>query len=377
MAFSRFAKTLRAAATVAALCAAAPVAVADDAAPFGKPGEPVNLIVGYQPYFTPSWSGVVMKAKGFWKQHLPAGSEVTFELGIQGSVLVGKMMAGKLQIAYLGDMPTIIASTKPEVADIRIVAAVGTSQQQCNLFLVRKDAPDFKSAEDAVKWLDGKIVATPQGSCTDSFARKVFQRLGVKPAKYFNQGADQMAESFKAGKIDGGVLWEPYAARFVEEGVARRVASGVNFNEFDGTFMVMRQDFMAARPDVAKAWLEAELDAELFIADPKNAAEISAILVAEANGFSKKELWTALYGDYPSAIGGSPDRLALDFVLTPRIRTQLDAANAFLFGLKRVPGPTLRQEAVADGIAREVLEARGSKSPVGIVKSLPDTSFTQ
>lgn len=377
MAMITFGKTLRAAVTVVALTTAASSAFADDAAPYGKPGEPVKLTVGYQPYFTEAWSGVVMKAKAFWKQHLPAGSEVTFELGIQGSVLVGKMMAGKLQIGYLGDMPSIIASTKPEVADIRIVAVASTSQQQCTLFLVRKDAPEFKSAEDAVKWLDGKIVATPQGSCTDRFARKVFQKLGVKPAKYFNQGADQMAESFKAGKIDGGVLWEPYTARFLEDGVARRVASGVNFNDFDAAFMVMRQDFMAARPDVEKAWLEAELDAQLFLADPKNAAEIAALVLPETSGFAKKALWTALYGDYPSAIGGSPDRLALDFVVTPRIKTQLDSANAFLFDLKRVPGPTLRQDAVADGVAREVLEARGLKSPVGIVKSLPDTSFTQ
>ena len=26
---------------------------------FGKVGEPVNLVVGYQPYYTEAWSGVV------------------------------------------------------------------------------------------------------------------------------------------------------------------------------------------------------------------------------------------------------------------------------------------------------------------------------
>ena len=33
---------------------------AGSAADFGKPGDPVNLVVGYQPYYTESWSGVVM-----------------------------------------------------------------------------------------------------------------------------------------------------------------------------------------------------------------------------------------------------------------------------------------------------------------------------
>lgn len=30
---------------------------------FGKKGEKVNLVVGYQPYYTESWSGVVNNAK--------------------------------------------------------------------------------------------------------------------------------------------------------------------------------------------------------------------------------------------------------------------------------------------------------------------------
>src|SRR5579883_819663 len=132
-----------------------------------------------------------MKAKAFMKKHLPAGSEVTWEPGLQGSVIVGQMIAGKEQIGYMVDMPAIVAASKPDVADIRLVAVAGTSKQQCNIFLVRKDAPEFKSAAEAVKWFDGKVVASPQGSCTDRFARTVFQKEGVKPAKYFNQGADQ------------------------------------------------------------------------------------------------------------------------------------------------------------------------------------------
>src|SRR5258708_1914660 len=137
----------------AAVAAALPCAA--QTADFGQPGDPVKLTVGYQPYYTEAWSAVVMKAKEFWKKHLPAGSEVTFEPGLQGSVLVGQMIAGKQQIAYMGDMPAIVASSKPDVADIRIVAVAGTSQQQCNIFLVRKDAPEFKSAGAALHSIYG------------------------------------------------------------------------------------------------------------------------------------------------------------------------------------------------------------------------------
>ena len=56
---------------------------------FGKPGEPINLVVGYQPYYTESWSGVVINGQQTWKKYLPKGSTVKFETGLQGSVIVG------------------------------------------------------------------------------------------------------------------------------------------------------------------------------------------------------------------------------------------------------------------------------------------------
>jgi NitT/TauT family transport system substrate-binding protein len=166
-------------------------------------------------------------------------------------------------------------------------------------------------------------------------------------------------------------------AKLIDEGLARRVASGVNFGEKDAGFMAMRQDFIAARPDVEKAWLEAELDAQLFLADPKNAGEIARLAAAEAQGYSAKTMWQALYADHPAATGGSPDRMALTFVLTDPVKAQIDDANAFLFELRRVPAQTLRPEALADAVARQVLEERKLKSPIGTVKSQPDTAFTQ
>jgi NitT/TauT family transport system substrate-binding protein len=77
---------------------------------FGKPGEPVNLVVGYQPYYTESWSGVVINGKQLWKKYLPEGSTVEFQVGLQGSVIVNAMTGEKQHIGYMGDMPSI-AST--------------------------------------------------------------------------------------------------------------------------------------------------------------------------------------------------------------------------------------------------------------------------
>ena len=49
---------------------------------FGKRGEKVDLVIGYQPYYTESWTGVVNNGKAFWKNHLPAGSTAEFQVGL-------------------------------------------------------------------------------------------------------------------------------------------------------------------------------------------------------------------------------------------------------------------------------------------------------
>ena len=229
------------------------------------------------------------------------------------------MIAGKEQIGYMGDMPAIIASSKPDVADIRIVAVAGTSQQQCNIFLVRKDAPEFKSPEEALKWFDGKVVASPQGSCTDRFARTVFQKLNIKPSKYFNQAGDAIAENFKAGKLDAAVLWEPIPAKFLADGVARRVASGVNFDEFRFSgFIVMRQDLIAARPDIEKRGSRPSSTPALprrsqeLERDRRDGREGSA-------GLRQEDDVDRALRRVSRSLGGSPDCLALDFVITPKL----------------------------------------------------------
>src|SRR5205809_7845253 len=125
---------------------------------YGKPGTPVKLVVGYQPYYTQSWSGVVMRGKKFYEKYLPKGSDVEFQIGLQGAIIVNNMLAGKQNIGYMGDMPGIVSTTKTEAADVRLVAVLGLAWDQCTAFLVRNDAPQFKNYQEAIRGLDGKTV---------------------------------------------------------------------------------------------------------------------------------------------------------------------------------------------------------------------------
>ena len=269
---------------------AAPAGAADDKS-YGKPGDPIDLTVGYQPYYTELWSGLIMRGKQFYEKYLPKGSTVNFQVGLQGAIIVNQMIAGKQDIGYAGDMPSIVATSKSDIRDLRLVSTLGLGYDQCNIFLVRNDAPDFKSPDEAIKWLSGKTVAVPQGSCADRFARAVFKRMDIQTDQYLNQNIELITSGFRAGKIDAAVVWEPTASHLVLDGLARKVATGASVNELDGGYMIMPQALIAQRPDVAKAWLQAELDAELYFGDSKNAMDIAGMALAQTTGFPEKALW--------------------------------------------------------------------------------------
>jgi NitT/TauT family transport system substrate-binding protein len=362
-----------AAAIAAALSAlfAAPAMAAD--IDYGKPGTPVKLVVGYQPYYTQSWSGVVMRGKKFYEKYLPKGSEVEFQIGLQGAIIVNNMLAGKQHIGYKGDMPAIVSTTKQDVADIRLVANLGLGFDQCNVFLARNDAPQFQNPTQALKWLDGKTVAVPKGSCTDRYGQATFKKLNVTPKEYLNQNIEVITSNFRAGKLDAAVIWEPTASRLVQEGLARRIASGASVEENDGGFMTMRYDLIRQRPDVVKAWLNAELDAQLFIADPKNSAEVVKMAKEQTTGFSERVLWYSLYGNYDVNAGGHPVRNYMHYTFTPQARELISRAATFLYSIKSINVEKLRPEAIESKWTEDILKERGLKPPIGQVRALPDS----
>lgn len=342
---------------------------------YGKPGEPVQLVIGYQPYYTESWSGVVMRGKKMYEKYLPKGSTVEFSVGLQGAVIVNAMLAGKQHIGYVGDMPGIVSTTKQDVADIRIVANVGFGSDACNVFLARPDAPKFANGKEGIKWLQGKRIAVPLGSCADRFAQEAFKKEGVKPEAVLNQNIEVITSGFRAGKLDAAVIWEPTASRLVQEGLAKRIASGVTVNENDGAFLTMRADLIKQRPDIVKAWLNAELDAQLFLADPKNAMEVAAMATQQTTGFTEKMLWASMYGKYPEESGGSPVRLTLHYALTPPVVALVTEAATFLHSIKSINVEKLRADAMMPEFTQAILKERGLTAPIGKVMALPDSDY--
>ncbi len=342
---------------------------------YGAEGDPIRLTVGYQPYYAQAWSGVVMREKEFWRNYLPEGSRVDFQIGLQGSLIVNAMLAGRQHIGYMGDMPAIVSTTHQRVGDIRLVANLGLAHDQCNIFLVRNDLTPPEDPIEALKWLNGKQTASPHGSCTDRFARAVFEQLDVTPRSYMNQNIEVISSNFAAGRLDAAVIWEPVASKLVEDGIGRRIASGVTVNERDGGFLAMRADLIEARPDVVKAWLHAELDAQLFMADPANSREVAEIAERQTAGFQPVTLWQSLYGANDPAFGGAPVRNEFHFTFTPEAMDLIERATTFLHEQRAIAVSELREDAIMRNFADEVLAERGLTAPVGKIEAQTESPF--
>jgi len=341
---------------------------------YGKPGDPIHLVVGYQPYATLTWDGAIQRKKEYWKKYLPPGSTVTFQIGLQGAIVVNQMLAGKEQIGWLGDMPAIVSTTKQNVADVRLVA-VTDRDNLCNVVLVRADAPQFANHHEALQWLNGKTIAVPQGSCADRFGRLVMKAEKLEPKAYLNQSLEVITSGYRAGKLDGSFQWEPTTAQLVDKGLARPAAYGDDFGESDECFIAMRADLIKQRPDVVKGILNAELDAQLFMADPKNANEVVDIVHEQINGFTKKALWRSLYGTYKGINYKSDVRMSLPFTFTPEVMATIEKDAVFLHSINAIDVPKLRPEAVMSQFTEEVLKERGLTSPIGAIHALPDSDF--
>ncbi|TAK86151.1 MAG: nitrate ABC transporter substrate-binding protein [Betaproteobacteria bacterium] len=368
-------RRLRVGAAAIVSAALAIVASSVFAKDYGKPGQPVHLVIGYQPYYTQAWSAVIQKEMKPWEKHLPKGSTVEWQIGLQGAIIGNNMLADKNDIGYMGDMPSIVAVSKKQIRDLRIVAVLGLANDQCSVFLSRVDAPKFSSPVEAVKWWSGKRVAVAKGSCTDRSGQETMRKFGIKPEQYLNQNIEVQTSNFKAGRIDGSIMWEPTASKMVLEGIAQRVADTKLIGKLDGGFMAMQGELIKQRPDVAKAWLEAELDANLFWAKPENYMKVVEMAHKNTQGFSKEALWMSMAGKYPAIQGGGDVRNIMYYGFNDEVFNMIKDATAFLHEIKSVAVEQLPKESVMPEFTSEILKRRGLSVPLAKIVAQPPESY--
>lgn len=336
--------------------------------------EPVNITYGYHPYWTGGWNGVIIKAKELWKKYLPPGSTVRFEPHLTGPPMINAMLADRMQIGTMGDMPSLVATTKGAIGDIRLVSVPMYSRgQNCPKIVVRKDAPEFKSHAEAMKWLSDKPFAVHRGTCANASVEAMIAKGAFKPSELVYTPIEVIASNFEAKKIDAAMMWEPHARRMVELGYARYVSTGAPYDVPDADFTLMRQDFIDKNPEAAAGWIKAEIEAVRFMIE--NPRETARILAQELTGYNEQTAWSALYEVNPPLIGGDPVNYVGKMVFDAEVLDLMKRGYAFLYQIKAIDRGDMPPTAINDGPLKRALSELKTKAPLGEIKGQPRSAF--
>lgn len=334
----------------------------DTIAKKAKPAEgaPVAITVNYFLGWTGAWDTVILRATKNWEKWLPVGSTVEWKRNLQGPPVVTDLLANKQQIAYLGDNPAIVSTTKRALASVSIVGTNLVSYgRMCGTFVVRSDAPQFKDFKEAARWLDGKTVGVPKGSCADRLGRIILAAEGVNVTWQQMQG-EVIVTSLQAKKLDAGVMYEPHLSKTVFDGHARYAISPGVYNEVDADMVLMRNDFIEKNRNAAVAWMKANIEALYFLRDKP--METVELLKKELPDYSRENIWFALYGTLPDGIGAKPPIEKAYLAINPEARALIDRAHKFLVDNKVVSEPTLPPDAVRTDIVEQAFKELGLDS---------------
>jgi len=339
-------------------------------------GKPADVAVGYFPSWIGGWSGAVIKHRELWKKHLPAGSKVDWDVQVVGPPIVTNMLANKSQIGYMADMPAIVATTKRQMADIRITEVTMYSDTGiCSILMVGSDAPHFDNYQRALEWLNGKTIGLAgKGSCQDRFISIIMKNTGLTANLQFLDPTI-IKTSLQSRKIDAAVIFQPHVAQILESGIGRVALIGSLWGSKDISFVLMRKDFIDTYPEVAKGWIKADIEALKFMLDYPY--ETVKIMRQELPGFSTKTLWQALYGlSYDKKTTGFEETI-ISFPIT--FNDEVINAIHENFKWLKEKGAISVNELLPGSIYADLVDAATRelkvKTPLGHIKGLPLNKF--
>ncbi|MDV4343873.1 ABC transporter substrate-binding protein [Methanoculleus sp. YWC-01] len=210
-------------------------------------GDVSNLRIGYQPS-THQTAHITAMEKGWWQEDLaPFGiTQVTDKQFETGPPEMQAMLAGELDIAYVGSAPFIAAVSSG--LDAKIVAAVQTQGSD----LVLRNGVAYSTPAD----LAGKTIATfPPGSIQDTVLRTWLEENGVDPASVDIKvmGPGEATTAISAGHVDGVFLPHPSPSVIVAEGIGRVVAqSGEMMKDHACCVLVASGSLIRDHPDLVE-----------------------------------------------------------------------------------------------------------------------------
>ncbi len=253
-----------------------------------RPAEGDVLRLGYFPNITHAQALVGLE-RGTFREHLP-GVELRTYLFNAGPSVIEAMFAGKLDISYIGPSPTINGYVQSNGEALRVVAGACSG----GAVLVVRTGGGINSTGD----LAGKKLASPQLGNTQDVALRHHLRVNGLRTKEEGGSVEvvtvpnaDILTLFKKGELDGAWVPEPWGARLVHEAGGRLLLDERTVWE-NGAFVtaniVVSRKFLDLKPKVVKAFLEAHVDATIWI--QRNPDEAKKVVNAQLEKLAGKPL---------------------------------------------------------------------------------------
>lgn len=221
--------------------------------------DPSKLRLGYFANVTHA-PALVGTGKGFFAKELN-GVRIDTQVFDAGPAAVQALLAGALDIAYLGPNPAITAWVRTKGAGVRLIAGAAWGGAA---LVVR---PGIHSVED----LRGRAVATPQSGGTQDVAlRYLLRRHGVRigggrdEVEALWMANSQTLDQFRQGRLDAAYLPEPWVSRLVLEAGARVLVDEADLwpgGRFATTCVVVSADYRKRCPRQLREFLAGHVEA--------------------------------------------------------------------------------------------------------------------
>ena len=171
-----------------------------------------------------------------------------------GPSLIEALLAGEIDIGYVGPGPALNAHEKTKGAGIRVLAGAAANGV---LIVARKD-----SGIEKLQDLAGKRIATPQHGNTQDIAARHFLMYTLHQTNSDNvvpiQNAEQAA-MMERGQIDAAWAPEPWGTLLVKQTEAKVLSEEKDLwpgNEFILTLVITTPEFLAKHPDAVRSILK-------------------------------------------------------------------------------------------------------------------------
>lgn len=252
-------------------------------------GNTVTIAIGYQSVTAQTWGSLIMKNKGFLEEELKeAYPDKEFKIEWQnaqsGPPLTNNMIAGKLQFAFMGDMPILTNGEKGETEqnyNSIFLCFDGKGEDGMNQAILVPNNSKIKSVAD----LSGKHVATPIGGSAHRMLLAELDKNGITDkVNIESQDATVGLSNIQQNKIEAFSIWEPFATLAEQEGYGRVLIGGedTGIDYLDG--VVADKTWVEKNEGYTNCFLKALIKSHEFINEnPEETAKI----FAKESGYSE------------------------------------------------------------------------------------------